>query len=187
MMKQLLVALLVFFSIPAFANNADSGFYAGVGLGEANVDDAEEYAIDDDSDVAFRVYGGFEFNKWLAFEIGYMDFGSYHGSAPSIEGPIEARVALDSWTASFRPQVMIGSDWFVQAQLGYHFWDADARLSGGSISAEFSEDGEDPFYGIGFGRNFGTDWRLSAEWTRFESDDADIDFLNLALNYRFGR
>lgn len=186
-MKTFFLALFVLFSTSALANNNDSGFYVGAGLGQAEVDDAGEYGLTDDSDTAYRAYGGYDFNSWLALEVGYMDFGSYHGSAPSIEGPIEAKVSLDGWTAGLRPQIMLGSDWFIQAQLGYLFWDADARISGGSISAEFSEDGEDPYYGIGFGRNLGKAWRLSAEWTRYESDDADIDFLNLALNYRFGR
>ena len=185
-MKKLIAFLLIGVSSTSFAAN-NGGFYFGTVFGEAKADDAEEFGLTDDTDGAWRVYGGYEFNRWLAVEAGYVDLGSYNGSIPSIEGPVATRVELDGFTLGVRPQYVFSNDWFIQGQAGVLFWDADARLSGGFSGLELGEDGEDPYYGVGFGKYIGKSWRLSAEWTRFETDESEADFLGLALNYRFGK
>lgn len=178
---------LVLTSGGAFGASNERGFYLGSGVGESNVSNAAANGITDDTDTAFRVYGGYQFNRWIAAEAGYVDFGRFTGEVPSIEGPINTRLDADGFTLGLRPQVSLGSKWFAQAQAGVLFWDATARFQGDGFSQRFSDDGEDPYYGLGIGRYLGNNWRASAEWTRYDTDDSDVDFLNLALSARFGK
>lgn len=164
----------------------DSGFYMGTGVGQSDVSRANEFGITDDTDTAFRVYGGYQFNRWIAAEAAYIDFGSFTGGIPSVEGPIRTRLDADGYTIGLRPQVDFGSRWFAQAQAGALFWDAKARLSGAGFDQRFSDHGEDAYYGLGVGRHVGNNWRVSAEWTRFDTD-SDVDLMNLSLSGRFGK
>ncbi len=184
-MKILLTVLLLGISGAAMAAAEDRGFYFGTAVGEGDVDDDGDFGLTDDDSTSFRIFGGYEFSRYLAAEVGYLDFGSFNGSIPTIEGPARTRVELDGFSVGLRPQYLFGNDWFVQAQVGAFFWDADARVSGAIGTFRESESDEDLYYGLGFGRYFGKSWRLSAEWTRFETDESDVDFLNVAMSYGF--
>src|SRR5436190_11859535 len=60
---------------------ADGG-YIGVGVGEANtkIDDIPGFTVvsRDEKDTAYKIFGGFEFNKNFGVEVGYVDFGEIH-------------------------------------------------------------------------------------------------------------
>ncbi len=185
--NKLLAAAILGVSGAAMAATEDRGFYFGTGLGEAEANDAAEFGLTDDSDTAFRLFAGYDFSRYLAAEAGYLDFGTYRGSIPTIEGPARTRVGLDGFSIGLRPQVALGKDWFVQAQAGALLWDSSAVVNGGIGRFREKADGTDPYYGIGIGRSFGPSWRVSGEWTRFETDDSDVDFLNVAMTYRIGR
>src|SRR5690606_4871386 len=55
----------------SLAHAQDTGWYAGVGAGQALVDERGY----DDEDTAFSVFGGYQFHRNFALELGYTDFG----------------------------------------------------------------------------------------------------------------
>lgn len=185
--KILLTISVLGLSGAALAATEDRGFYFGTGAGEAEAKDAEDFGLRDDTETAFRLFGGYEFSRYLAAEVGYVDFGHYSGSIPTIEGPARTRIGLDGFSVGLRPQLELGRNWFVQAQLGAFIWDADAVVDGAIGRFRETDNGKDPYWGIGVGRSFAGTWRLSGEWTRFETDESDVDFLNLAMSYRIGK
>ena len=185
--KNLIGALVLGISGASLASVEDPGFYVGSGLGEAEAQDASEYGLSNDTDTAFRIYGGYEFSRLLTAEIGYLNLGDYTGTIPSIEGPAATRVELDGFSIGLRPQIALNENWFAQVQIGVFLWEADAQVRSPVGIIRANDDGEDPYYGLGFGRSFGPSWQVSGEWTRFETDESDVDFINLALTYRIGR
>ena len=67
----------------AMAAQADvqPGFYMGAGFGSTKIDDDGFDDIDfDDSDVGFKLFGGYSFNQNFAIEATYFDLGEASGS-----------------------------------------------------------------------------------------------------------
>jgi len=83
------------------------GFYAGLGGGVSfNItllskgyyqDDTTTYKTGDlsDSDFGYIVYGGYQFNKIIAVEAAYTDYGSFSDTAPKVVQPGQATFDSD--------------------------------------------------------------------------------------------
>ena len=87
-MKKYLVAT-VFSLISMAAIAGESGVFVGLGVGQSNIKlnstDFNYLNTKDESDTAFKIYGGYQFNKYLAVEGSYIDFGKATGSAINIK------------------------------------------------------------------------------------------------------
>src|SRR3982750_1288990 len=63
-----------------------SGFYVGGGIGQFNagIDDIDEVddTVDawDDDDTAYKFFGGYRMNRFVAFELDYINLGEPSGS-----------------------------------------------------------------------------------------------------------
>jgi OOP family OmpA-OmpF porin len=82
MKKRLLAALglaAACFSLPAAAQLDTSALYVGLSVGGSHFTDVcvAGFACDD-RDTEFSLFGGYQFNRYLALEAGYRDFGSAH-------------------------------------------------------------------------------------------------------------
>ena len=62
----------------AYAGSAaaelDPGFYVGAGVGQSKIE-ADDINFDED-DTGFKVFGGYQFNKYFAVELAYIDGGN---------------------------------------------------------------------------------------------------------------
>ena len=84
------VALSTLWSMSATAGELENHWYVGGGLARANVDvdiDGADLGgtpidldIDDDS-VAWRLFGGYRFNRYVGVEGGYINFDEFESSA----------------------------------------------------------------------------------------------------------
>src|SRR5688572_13545698 len=72
----------------------DSGFYVGGALGQAEFRDGCEGlpspSTCDAKDIAWRVLGGWQLNRYFAAEIAYTDFGEFTASAAGVDQTVEA-------------------------------------------------------------------------------------------------
>ena len=111
-MKKSAIAIgLMLASGVAMAQQAQPKFYVGASIGEARVNagDLGDYINEtaselralgvqnvsskvDESDTAFKIFAGYQFNKWFAVEGGYSNFGEFDVglSASDSRGPISA-------------------------------------------------------------------------------------------------
>jgi OOP family OmpA-OmpF porin len=127
---------------PAFAQ--DQGWYIGATLGQSKAKDGCTDVIGscDDKDSAWRILGGYQFNKNLAVELGYTDLGEVSGDEPgfgpfSVETTVFELVAVGSWP--------FANNFAAYGKLGMYRGDPDA--SGGGFS--LSESNTDMTYGVG--------------------------------------
>jgi OOP family OmpA-OmpF porin len=195
-------------AVPAFA--ADTGPYIGAGVGQFStqldsvyIDDegALEFGFDE-SDVGFKVFGGYNFLEWLGAEVGYIDGGTAEEeySDPDI-GSAKLEADVSAFTIAGVGTLPIGDMFELYGKLGMAFWDGDltGTLSGQicedliavgeSCSESAGESGEDFYWGIGAGVNFGEHFNVRLEYEAFQIDadevEADADFISGSVVYRF--
>lgn len=203
-MKRLSLALLLalgFGAAPAIA--ADTGFYAGAGIGIFNTEISESdigLKFDED-DTGFKVFGGYQFLPWLGAELAYIDGGesSVSTSDPAF-GSAKLEVDVSAITAAAVGTLPIGEMFELYGKLGIAMWDGKLTASASGLICEelelgetcaesVSDDGTDFFWGIGAGINIGEQFNVRVEYEVLEIDpqgvNADTDFLSLSGVYRF--
>ena len=174
----------------AFAQDENAGFYLGGGVGQFNaqIDDIDQVdnTVDDwdEDDTAYKFFGGYRLNNFLAFELAYINLGE-----PS--GRVVPGRNVDASVDGFAPYVVgtfpIGKWFEVYGRLGYYFYDATVGVEdeiGGR--AEFDEESEDLVYGAGIGTNIGEKLNIRFEYERFDLqgvDDADSLWLTAAWKF----
>src|SRR2546428_13995713 len=82
------------FALPAAAQMNTSAFYAGVSVGQSKFKDAcsgvGAGVSCDDKDTAWRILGGYQFNRNLAAELGYHKFGETKATAGALSETIKS-------------------------------------------------------------------------------------------------
>jgi OOP family OmpA-OmpF porin len=163
---------------PAFAQ--DQGWYAGLTFGQSKAKDACEGVPDcDDKDTAWRILGGYQFNKNLAVELGYTDLGEASATGASIEATAWEVVAVGSWP--FTPQFS------AYGKVGMYRGEVDASAPGISLS----ESNTDLTYGIGVRWDFAKNLGLRAEYQIYSDvgggdiGESDAEVISVGVIWRF--
>jgi opacity protein-like surface antigen len=172
----------------AQAQDNESGFYAGGGVGTFDVeiddfDDVDE-TIDryDSDDTAWKAFVGKRFNPYVALELAYVNLGSPDDEIlPGTELTIE--------TDGFAPYVVgtLPIGWFeVFAKAGYYWYETEARLST-PLGSTSEDDSDSTFtWSAGVGLNVFERINVRLEYEQFDFDQADDSkALWLTGAYRF--
>jgi OOP family OmpA-OmpF porin len=175
-------------AMPALAAD-DQGFYAGAGAGQLSVDfsgdiDGTLFSFDD-SDTAFRVFGGWQFNENFGLEAGYVDGGSATETF-NIEGTdVDVDIDVTGIDLLLRGILPMGESFFAFAQAGVIFWDADFKASALGTSESDSDSGEDLAYGAGIGFNFSENAGVRAEYMIYDISGTDVDSILASIFWKF--
>jgi len=167
-----------------------SGFYTGGGVGQFNagiddVDDVDDTVNGwDDDDTAYKFFAGYRMNRFLAFELDYINLGE-----PS--GAVVPGFNVDASVDGFAPYVVgtipLGRNFEVYGRLGYYFYDANVGVENELDNrVQFDEESEDLVYGAGIGANLGEKLNIRFEYERFDLerlDDADALWLTAAWRF----
>jgi hypothetical protein len=191
-----LTAALAAFSLAAvpaaFAQEQEevSGFYIGGGAGQfnAHIDDVDDVdaTVDewDEDDTAYKFFAGYRLNRFLAFELDYINLGE-----PS--GNVVPGFNVDSSVDGFAPYVVgtipLGRFFEVYGRAGYYFYDATRGVTDTLDNrVEFDEESEDFVYGAGIGANIGEKFNVRFEYEKFDIEGLDdTDALWLTAGWRF--
>jgi len=202
--------------------SADEGFYVGASIGMSDVtahySAKESDSIDgtyykdkvdfSGSDFAWNIYVGYDFNKYLAAEFGYMDLGSPSDQVDkgSVEGGTykqTAEVKLNGIDLAVVGKVPLGESWDVHARLGLIWWTPEETLT---TNVKFTDnttykdvykekaDGTDLLFGIGGSWKMNENIIFGLDWTHIEysgggfSDAPPIDLTDVysvSATYKF--
>jgi OOP family OmpA-OmpF porin len=196
MKKRLSLCAVLALSYAGIAAAQDQGFFAGLGVGRSNADVADITLQDvlgigfssvsgfqnqsSKSDTAWKLYGGYQFNSYVAAEVLYADLGKFSRSASGTgtvtSPPASLAFSLDSdlKITGFGAAALIGlpvsDQWGLFAKPGMFYWDAKRTTittAGSSLSDSTDKKGTSPTLGLGASYKFTE--RLSArlEWERF--------------------
>ncbi len=151
----------------------DSGFYAGVGVGQSELDLGGGLDLGDDT--AFKVFGGWRFSPTFALELAYLDLGAPNETFAGID--VEAEVT------GFAPYLVTSTQFGMVelfARLGFLFYDIELTSSLGSGD----DSDEDLVYGLGAGVVLGQAvFRLEYEQADVSEGDASVIWLSGAWRF----
>ncbi|MCG8636564.1 MAG: outer membrane beta-barrel protein [Desulfobacterales bacterium] len=208
----LVVLLVILVTTPALAEGEkkDTKWFLGAGYIDSEFDTGVSSltgtASLDDEDSGFKVFGGYQLNPYVGFELSYADFGTstlkgntgdtfvLNGTAYEFTRD-NANVEVDTWAATLGAvfsaplDKITGKDylkWVTPfAKVGGFYWDAEAEATANGVDRSTdSDDGFDFYYGGGLQINLHRHFAISGEWIKYNADD-DIDTLSANVIVRF--
>ncbi len=203
------LAALVLASGSIAAMAADSGWYAGASLGQSSTDyeagtlkSALEaagatgvVASVDNTDTAWKLFGGYQVNKNFAVEAAYVNLGSLTSNATYATpagSPYRFNTDGDGYLLSVVGTLPVNETFAVFAKAGVFAWNLEATESTTLASANASADGTDMAYGLGVNWRISKQMGLRAEWDRFQDvgggnnfNKHDVDLYSLGAVFHF--
>lgn len=178
-MKCIRTALIACATLLASAPALAQGFYFGASAGQSSMYDVPAIPVNfNGEDTAFKVFGGYQFGKYVAIEAFYADFGEPADGAVSIDAAaygVEAVVILP-----------IVDRLLIFGKAGIAAWDADFI---GPLG--FSDDGLDPVFGGGLAVKITPSVAIRGEWEFFQIHtdvggfDVDTQLLSAGVQFNF--
>jgi len=192
------------------ASATDSGWYLGgnLGLAKASVDDERiidgllaggftaASLKDDDSDLGYKLFGGYQFNRYLALEGGYFNLGEFGFKADTVPaGTLGGNIKLQGFNLDGLVHVPLSDRFSAFGRLGANYAQAKDKFTDSGavhvLDPKRSKKDLNYKFGLGLEYDFSSALSLRLEGERYRIDDAvgnkgDIDLASLGLVYRFG-
>lgn len=162
----------------------DTGWYFGVSVGQSKFDVPGVAGVTtlstEDDDMGWKIYGGYQFNKHLAVEVGYHDFGGFTQSGTP--GPFNVQGDVTGVSAAAVGILPLNPSFSLFGKAGLIFLDISSTASGPLVVT--AEDGTELLVGVGARYNFNRNVGIQLEWEYF-GGDLKTNFLSLGLRYKF--
>jgi OOP family OmpA-OmpF porin len=191
----------------------DQGWYIGVGVGQSKAKDVGDCSdlqtltpstvscSTKDTSTGGKVFGGYQFNQYVAAEAGYVNLGKFTLSA-SVPPPSPFATASASDKVSGLSVDAVGTwpitpEFALLGRIGIFFWKLEASssiaftnpLAPCCTSDNVTGAGAD--FGVGAKYDFAKNMGVRAEFQRFKSigndttGKTDVDLLSASFVYRF--
>jgi OOP family OmpA-OmpF porin len=183
------LGMLAGLSIGAPASAQDMAFYAGVSLGQAKAQDTCDFFAGtgiscDDKDTAWKIFGGYQFNRNFALELGYTDLGEVTISDPFDRISIEVN-AFELVGIGMFP---VADRFSVYGKAG--LYRAETELTSTIPGLASKETNNDLTFGFGVRFDIGR-FAVRAEWQRYSDvgggdiGEDDIDVISIGGLFKF--
>ena len=176
MKKLMALAMAAAFAAPAFAGD----FYAGADIGRGKIDGHTEViggttvTMADWKDTTYSIFGGYQLNETLSFELGYRSMGkntvSVGGKSVDVKG--------SAIQASMLASLPVGHDFSVFGRLGVNSFKAKASYNGNSDSSSESK----ALLGFGVRYAVSKETNIRAEFQKLASD---ASALTVGVDFKF--
>lgn len=198
-------------SVTAAHAQVDSYFYGGAGLGQshARIDESrisnrllsegasQTSMTKDESDAAYKVFGGYQFNRNFAVEGGYFNLGQFGFQSTTVPlGSYKGQIKLQGANLDLVGNLPLNERWSAIARVGVHYDNArDSFSSTGSVripNANPSKNTANYKLGLGVQYEVNPSILVRAEAERYRINDAvgnrgDINVFSVSLVVPFGR
>ncbi|MBE0493135.1 MAG: OmpA family protein [Thiomicrospira sp.] len=198
--------------VSPYALADDSFWYMGgnIGQSKAKIDDKSinRQLIDsgftsstinaDDSDWAYKLFGGYQLNHNFAIEAGYFDLGQFSYKATTVpEGTLNGKINLKGVNLDLVGFLPVNEKFSAFARVGANYARTEGTFSSsGAVSGPTDDTPTKTAThykaGVGLQYDLSRSVGLRAEAERYRIDDVvggqgDINMFSLGLVYRFGR
>ena len=164
----------------AFSSAVSADTYLGVSAGQSKIEygapdtsnDFDPKAIDlDDSDTAFKIFGGYKFTI-AAAELAYVDFGRIEGNNGTYS-EVSGFSGFGMLHMGLGPASLFG-------KVGGFMWESDASVE------QLEDDGYDLAYGLGVMVGLlGIDARMEYEYFNVGGKLDDVSMISVGVSYTF--
>lgn len=137
-----------------WSTGSQAEIFVGAGIGQSDIDDSAHGVNLDETETAWKLYGGMMVTENFGFEAGWVDLGDASSGAVDTE--------TETFYAAGVVALPIVENVSIYGKIGIAFWDQDIN------TANF--DGEDLMYGIGAKYVFMDQFHARLEWEQFEAD-----------------
>ena len=192
------------------ATAAEKGWYVGGNIGEskATIDDdriigsllgagfTTSSLAEDESDLGYKVFGGYQFNKYLALEGGYFDLGKFGFTATTVPaGSLSGEVKFKGVNFDIVGFVPFTEKFSAFGRAGVNYAETNGTFGGtGAVNVldpRRSKSAADYKVGLGLQYDFTRSFAMRAEVERYRINDSvgnkgDIDLGTVGVLFRFG-
>ena len=190
--KFLSAALFALAAASTPALSQDTGWYGGLGIGQSTFVGACDGISSPDScrekDTAWKIFGGYQFNRNFAGEFGYTDLGK---TTLSLAGFGSASNAVTGFELTGVGSLPVNQQLSVYGRLGFFLWNVDF-MDGTGLFGSASASGTGLTFGFGASFNLATNAALRLEWQRYKdvgdpvtTINGDIDLIGAGLVVKF--
>ncbi|HSG90554.1 MAG TPA: OmpA family protein [Pseudomonadales bacterium] len=189
----------------------DTGWYLGANIGQssATIDGdgvtagllGQGFTVDDfddeDQDVGFKLFGGYQFSKYIAVEGGYFDLGKFGFDAVTTPaGTYEGNIEVSGINLDLVLMLPVTEKFTAFGRAGVTYARSDDSFRGTGFIVPTrrhpSDEGADMKYGLGLQYDFTESFSMRAEAERYRIDDAvadtgDMDLFSVGLLFKLGR
>lgn len=157
------------------------GWYAGLGIGQSSYNDVDEDSANTRTE-GWKVYAGYQFNKYLGVEGGYVNLNDMTGT----KGTVRTNIDTDAWALSAVLSYPVTDKISVMGKAGVAYMLADVSTKNGSaLTVTTGDDGYEPTYGLGVKYAVFDNLDLRAEWDRYDRNDMNIDLISAGMAVKF--
>jgi OOP family OmpA-OmpF porin len=174
-------------SSSAYASTDMPGFYLGGSVGQAKERNACVNTIScSDTDTGLKVFAGYQFNRNLALEGGYIDFGKASLTFPGANLTIKAK----AYTLAAVGMIPLANGFALFGKAGAYR--TELKAAGTAVPAPFTVRNSGLTYGIGGQWNVAKNLDLRLEYERFKDvgekatiGQNNVDLFTAGLSYKF--
>lgn len=157
------------------------GWYAGLGVGQSRYRDFAATSANTRTE-GWKVYGGYQFNKYFALEGGYVNLNDMTART----GTVTTNIDTDAWTLGAVLSYPVTDKISVMGKVGAAYMLADVNMkAGAALTVRTGDDGYEPNYGLGVSYKVFDNLDLRAEWERFDRSNMNIDLVSAGLQMKF--
>lgn len=196
---------------PSFAQPVAPYYYGGLSVGQSRASIDEERitagllseglttrAMErDERDIAFKLFGGYQFNRHFALEGGYFNLGKFGFTSSTVPaGTLTGQLKAQGVNLDVVGTLPINDRFAVFARAGAHYTQTRDTFRGtGAVGVKNHNPGKDAAnfkVGVGMQYAFSPSVIVRGEAERYRIDDAvgskgDIDVFSVSLVFPFGR
>lgn len=171
----------------------DAGFYLGGSLGQSKSNETcDGFPVAcDDKDTAWRIFGGYQFNRYISAELGYADLGTPASASGTVSGvAVVANTEVTAWDLVAVGSYPIGR-FSIYGKLGLYRAETETSGSVAGIPLTGSDTNTDITFGAGAGFDITRNLRIRGEWQRYQNvggdsgGEDDVDVFSVGLLWRF--
>jgi OOP family OmpA-OmpF porin len=188
--KVLIVAGLAASGVLATPYASAQGFIGGA-IGQGDIDDEVTTGLItsgtvDGKDSAWKIFGGYMFNRHFGVELAYVDLGeaTYSGQF-GVQPVTGGTVEMNGFNVSVLGAYPVSEQFSIFGKVGLFAWEAQARDTTSGVPFSATRDGADISFGVGAGYQFTRSFGVRAEWEMFATDVADASLISVGVLWRF--
>lgn len=174
-MKHLPTRPMLLMLLLAGSSNTMAQVYAGAQFGTTNYQDAEFFAIDDES-TAFGVHLGWRMHPTLAIETSYLNLGDVRDFA------FDSDINVSGFTVAGKAFLPLGPQAEFYGKMGVFFWQMDEIYQGSSY---YMDESEDFIFGAGATYYLTEQVGLNLEYSGLDIRDMGASTLTAGFSFVF--